>query len=879
MNALLIRQPRRARRDRRANIIVFATLAAAAGIFGVPNTGHAQDVRAAGTSTAAAARVRFDIPSGPLATVLMKYADVTGVQFVYSTPIAQQLESPGLNGSFTAEEAITRLLAGTGLAYRFQGPKTITIDKAPAASTRTLGPVRVEGATPGTTAANGSRDLTATEGTSSYTTSALTIGGKTARTLRETPQSVSVLTNQRINDQNLTDLTQALGQSTGVTVVQGFSSAENRIYSRGYEIKNYQFDGGSPMTMSFDRYSLPDLAMFDHVEVLRGAEGLFSGAGNAGGTVNLARKRALDHQQLIVNGYAGSWQNYRAEVDATGPLGYDGKLRGRVLSAYEDRDFFYDVASQDKSLLYGLIEADLTADTLLTLGFSYDKRDVLPWETGLMRYKNGNDLHLPRSTCLCTDWSRWNFVTNEQFAELEQSLGERWKVKLNVSHSKQTSRSKFASVNGNPVPVIPHDPYVPLLTAFEYGFSNAQLLVDFNVAGKFDLLGRQHAIVAGINWQDVNGAGLNYATGELYGNGVGDYPKVDVFTFDPHGYPEPASLAPNAFAPENSQRQNGAYLSLNLQLTNALKLATGARYSAYRYRLKFMAQYDYGGGEIYNYEMEESRREKGEITPFYALTYDLTPTQSIYLSRAEVFSSQSNYYAGPAPGGQPLPPLTGTNWELGWKAESNDGTLNGSLSVYRIVRNNGAVSDPNFPEYQPGPIPGSYCCFFHESQQLSKGVDAEVTGQLGPGWEMYASYSYNINKYSAGYASQNGQPLVTQSPKHQLKLWTMKTLPGVLGAWRVGGGVNAQTKTYTAGYHEDYDDQGNVVATTPFNFTEDFHAIWSARAEFRVNDRWLAALNVNNLLDKVYYQSVGDVNGGNWYGEPRSFMLTMRGKF
>ena len=875
MNALPVRQYSPARVIRRAEVIALAAALAAAVIAGSPNVSHAQVARSAASTDS---RTRFDIPPGPLAVVLMKYAEATGVQFVYSTPIAKQLESQGISGSFTADEAIARLLSGTGLMYRFQSPKTVTIEKAPDTATRTLGPVKIEGAGNRTAGVNGSTDATATEGSSSYTAPALTIGGKAPRSLRETPQSVSVLTNQRINDQNLTDLTQALGQSTGITIVQGFSSAENNIYSRGYAIRNFQFDGGSPMTMSFDRYSLPDLAMFDHVEVLRGAEGLFSGAGNAGGTVNLVRKRPLDHQQLIVNGYAGSWQNYRAEVDTTGPLGYDGRLRGRLLSAYEDRDFFYDVASQDKTLLYGLVEADVTTDTLLTLGISYDKRDVLPWQTGLMRYKNGDDLHLPRNTCLCTDWSRWNFVTNEQFAQLEQSVGERWKVKLNVSHSKQTSRSKYASVNGNPVPIFPNDPYVPLLTGFEYGFSNAQLLVDFNVAGKFDLLGRQHMIVAGINWQDVNGAGFNSATGGLYGNGVGDYPEVDVFTFDPHGYPEPASVAANSFSPENSQRQNGAYLSVNLQLTSALKLATGARYSAYRYRYKYMAQYG-SGDEIYNYEMEESRKEQGEITPFYALTYDLTPTQSLYLSRAEAFSSQSNYYAGPAPGGEPLPPITGTNWELGWKRESADGALNTSLAVYHIVRNNGAVSDPNFPQYEPGPIPGSYCCFFHESRQLSKGADAEITGQLRPGWEMYASYSFNINQYSAGYASQEGRPLVTQSPKHQLKLWTMMTLPGELAAWRVGGGVNAQTKTFTAGNHDDYDDQGNVVASTLFDFTEDFHAIWAARVELRVNDRWSAALNVNNLLDKVYYQSVGDVNGGNWYGEPRSFMLTMRGRF
>lgn len=94
----------------------------------------------------------------------------------------------------------------------------------------------------------------------------------------------------------------------------------------------------------------------------------WGGTGDPGGIVNLVRKRPLDSYLLKFNTSAGTWDNYRSELDLTGPIAFDGKLRGRVVAAHTDRQYFMDNRSTEKPFLYGIVEADLTDDTMLTLG-------------------------------------------------------------------------------------------------------------------------------------------------------------------------------------------------------------------------------------------------------------------------------------------------------------------------------------------------------------------------------------------------------------------------------------------------------------------------------------------------------------------------------
>ena len=860
---------------------VFCIIAATVLVSQLP--GHAGAQTSAPASSPSAEQkpsaFTFSIPRQPLSQALLRFSEQCGFQLFFDTPIAQGLSSNAVTGRLAPDEALKVMLEGTGLQHRFVRPGVFTVEKVPDSNTRVLAPVKVEGAisAAAVSGVNGSSDVTATEGSRSYTTGAITLGSKTAQSFRETPQSVSVVTQQRIQDQNITDVTSALAQSTGITLTQSESS-RYRFYSRGYEVTNFQLDGGAPMVFNnYGNWSLPDIAMYDHVEVLRGPDGMFSGAGEAGGVVNLSRKRPLDHSQVALNVTSGSWNNNRVEVDIAGPVAYDGALRGRLVGVYEDRDYFYALSNTNKTLFYGTLEADVTSTTQVAIGGSIERRNNGGRSvTGIPRYENGDDIGLRRSTNLSTSWSRWDFDSPEIFARLEQQIGADWYAKLNVTRTRQSSAEKHLYAYG---PVDPTTNVAPDVGTGAGTYRSNEVLADFTINGTFSLFGRRHELLAGVSHQLVESRVASFSADPS------SFERANVFTYDPAMYPE-FGLVESFAIPDFGQQQTGAHVSLRFSLRDNLRLIAGARTSRYRYeQVNRYPQTDENGDPSYFFAVTRYS-ESGVITPYYGLVYDLNRNWSLYASYTDIFVSQANYHSGPRPGGEPLEPVVGGNVEVGVKSSWMDGALNASLAAYQIRRNNEGVTDPAYPydPADPGLLDGHACCFLPIGKARSEGVDAEVTGEIMRGWQVSFGYTFNQNSFRTG--DNSGRPYHSQTPKHLMKLWTTAQLPGRLSQWSVGGGVTAQSANFKSGSicveKGSYEIDGQVyfycARGVPYDFTVGTWAVASARAEYRIG-RWTAALNINNIADRKYYQTVGDPSSGNWYGEPRSYTLSVRAAF
>jgi outer-membrane receptor for ferric coprogen and ferric-rhodotorulic acid len=699
----------------------------------------------------------------------------------------------------------------------------------------------------------------AVEGSTGYTGEAGF--GKRNQSLREIPQSVSVLTQQRIVDQQITDVTEALNQSTGITVVKSGDTVQT-IYARGFSVTNVQTDGGAPAVLNtYNIYGLPDLAAYDRVEVLRGADGLFAGAGEAGGTVNLVRKRPSATRQVTFDVSAGSWNNYRAQLDVTGALGWNGRLRGRAVVAQEDREYFYDVAHSNRTALYGALDADLSSRTLLTVGASYDRRDALPFDTGLPRYSSGADLQLPRDTCLCSTWTFWDTSTPEVFANLQHAFDPNWTLKVNVSRQRKKFETRYTRALGSVDPVAGDGDF---LWGNYVGYNPRQTLADASLHGRFSLLGRRQEIVVGASRQNVD-------ADEYYYGGLDFMVPVNVFAFDRNApaYADPGSPAYHFYTMEKwGQRQNGGYASLRSEIFPGLHAVAGARYSNYHAASVLSMRDEATNAETYR--SDQSYTESNIWTPYAGLTYDVSQSVSLYGSYAEIFKPQGEYVT---PEGEALPPVTGRSVEFGAKGSWMQGALNASLAGYQVKRRDAAVAIVG----AGGTFGDFNCCYVPAATIESYGVDAEVTGQVTRQWQVFTGYTYNVNRYETGYGASDGVAYMPQTPKHLVKLWTMTQLPGRLSAWRVGGGLNAQTHTTMRGNGVRYEaGTGRVIARVPYVATQDAYATASVRAEYRVSAHWIAALNVNNLFDQTYYQTVGPSTGGNFYGEPRNVMLTLR---
>ncbi len=789
---------------------------------------HAQ---APGASSGAEAARSYSIPAGPLEDALNRFGRDSGLLLSFTQDQVQRLRSPGVQGSHTARSGLDALLRGTGLEAAAQAQGGYVLRAAP--RVRQTAPYGGDAALPEVRVTAEAVSSPITEQTGSYTTRALSIG-KMQQSIRETPQSVTVVTRQQMDDQRMTAIEDVIVQTTGASKSQrNFGS--HTYTMRGFVIPddNYLMDGVSSGALSPTGWVPMDSAIFDRVEVLRGAGALAVGAGDPSGVVNMVRKRPRAEAHFEIAQSIGSWNNYRTEIDTGGPINAAGTVRGRVVAAYTDRDYFYDVAHTREPLFYGVIDADLGSRTRLTGGYRHQTVDTPGYTIyGLPSYTTGASLNLPRSTSLGQNWNRHKAQTDDFFAELSHAFDGAWVGKITANHGNSDYTQKLSTARG----AIDPTTMTGASTVSQY-FSRRDLDysgLDANLTGSFQALGGTHKFLVGAMWsrQDT-----------FIGNTtVPQRIAVDIFNFNHGLIPEPANPASYANRQQQRVETAGLYASTRLELAKNLHLSLGGRLNWYQSRTDNLVT-----GTVLN-----DYQEDAQLTPYAGLVYDLDPNWSVYASYADTFVTQSQYLS--ATGGS-FDPAVGTNLEAGVKGEFFDRKLNVAFAVFDIKKRNMALYDNStLPSCPGGMIITTGDCYRAVSVR-SKGFDAEVGGQLAHGWQIAGGYTYLTSKDSSG------APLTSDAPRNLLRVSTSYNLPGDWSAWTVGANVAAQSRAYV----ETVKNPG--------------HTVLDLRASYRINPHWTAALNINNVTDKTYWSAIGGTIGGSYYGAPRNATLTLRGAF
>lgn len=813
---------------------------------------------------------RFDIPAQPLPEALKVFADQAKMQLLYKPEVVSTGRSTTVVGDLDKRAALELLLKGTGFEVVFSKGNAATIRPVGAGRSGTNSANSPGESARGLAVDDSEAGIAGVETVTVFGSleEKLSIGSKSGQSLRETPKSVTVLTRERVEAQNLTSLSEALTQTTGITV-SSFNPTDPRYYSRGFRLQTIQIDGGAPAyTAGFGAYLAPDMAIYDHVEMLRGVDGMYSGAGEPGGVVNLVHKRAQAEPAIQLNVSAGSWNQYRGELDVTGALTSDGRLRGRLVGALEDKEYFQDRSESAKKIAFATAEYDLTPATLLVAGTSYERRkeDGL-WSWGLPRYSDGTDLRLPRSTTFAQSWDHWYLTTKDVFARLEQNYGKTGVLKVNLVRLDQRSEILRNDVYGNLDPVTLTGLTTPVV-AIDY--QSVQNLADISANGTFELFGLEHRYTVGTDYSKIDGGGQREYDYLVEGYGYPGLP-LDVFNFDPSSYPRPTVASLTRFYPVNEQSQRGYYATLGLQLAEPLRLTLGGRYGEYRYhRVIQPVQTDGTYGTANNLRYNDSK-----FIPSAALMWNFSSDWSAYASYAETFKVQANLLKAPLPGTS-LDPVTGGGYEIGVKGEVLN-NLNVAAAIYRIKRNGQGARDFRYPFTTD--TEGASCCYVKQANVTSEGVDVELSGVVLPGWQMFAGYTYNTSEYdgpdNARFSS--GASFLTRTPRHMFKVWTIWDLPGRLSRWTVNAGVVGQTDTHVIGEALATPDSTDYI---PYRFSQGGYAVWNASVQYRFNDTWTIGLYGDNLLDKNYYAVISDVTySANVYGVPRSYVLTLRGRW
>ncbi|MFV0276970.1 MAG: TonB-dependent siderophore receptor, partial [Parahaliea sp.] len=314
----------------------------------------------------------------------------------------------------------------------------------------------------------------------------------------ETPQSVSVLTAQRIFDQNLGTIADVIVNAPGLSN-QEWDNVRNSFSARGFSVDRYQIDG-VPLPWSLAgnaAETISDVVLNQRVEIVRGATGLMTGYGDPSASINLIRKRA-DAEELTgyVSGAMGRWDNYSLTADVGSPLGFHGALRGRVVVKQSEEKSFQDYYEGESAVYYGVIEADVTDSTLLRAGASFQQNDPtgVMWGTLPAWYSDGRQADWPQSKSTSAKWTQWSTENDAYFVSLIHTLNNGWRIRADYNRlvNSWTTRLLYMFGTVNPVDG------TGLGTSLYRSKGESELnSFGMQLSGDFDLLGQNHDFVLG----------------------------------------------------------------------------------------------------------------------------------------------------------------------------------------------------------------------------------------------------------------------------------------------------------------------------------------------------------------------------------------------
>lgn len=670
-----------------------------------------------------------------------------------------------------------------------------------------------------------------------YSVKTTTTGTKLLLVPRDIPQSVSVISQQRMQDQALNTIGQVLDNTTGVSASRIDTSRTN-FYARGFFISNFAYE--DMPTFLDNRWNFGDTAgdtaIFDKIEVVRGAAGLMSGTGNPSAYVNMVRKHA-DSKAFkgSVSATYGSWDKQRYVLDLQAPLTESGKVRGRVITGYEDRDSWVERNHYRKKFVYGVVDADLTDSTTLSLGYDYQEseEDSPTWGGFPSLFSDGSKTHFRRGFNTAADWAYSNQDSTKVFANLSQRFDNGWEAKVNAMHAETNFDSKLMYIDGYP------DKTTGLYDAASFqgawgGWNRGQRKqdsVDAFVRGGYDLLGRQHELMLGGSYsRQRNNYDNSYPVNDNYG-------LMDVGSiYDYTGKLADPTWSDFALYQRDVIRQKSVYAATRLSLADPLHLILGARYTEWSAKYNLERKPD----EIRNAKFDD-------VTPYAGLIYDIDDTWSVYASYTSIFQPSgqrdinSNF----------IDPTTGKSYEAGVKGDWFNTRLTASLSVFRIEQDNVAV---NTGMTIPGS--GGQSAYKSIDGTVSKGVEFELNGALTDNWQL----TFGGSRYVA--EDEDGNAVNPQQPRTTLKLFTRYQLP-ILPEVTVGGGARWQNKTWY-----DFETPGPDGIS---QITQNGYTVVDLFTRYQVTKNFTVQGNLNNVFDKEYYDYLGTYGV---YGAPRNFSVS-----
>ncbi|MBW4485557.1 MAG: TonB-dependent siderophore receptor [Tildeniella torsiva UHER 1998/13D] len=639
---------------------------------------------------------------------------------------------------------------------------------------------------------------------------------RTNTAILEIPQSVQVIPQQILEDQQVIRVDDALRNVSGISGRLGPFGNSTNLTIRGFTSDN--FTAGAILRDGYrinDSLGSQETANLERIEVIKGPSSVLFGQADPGGLVNLVTERPLAEPAYEFGLQIGSYGLIRPTLDLTGPLTADRSLRYRVNAAHQSEDGLRDFnTDSERSFIAPVLSWDISERTNLTVLMEYTDEEI-PFDLGLPAFGD-RVVDVPRSRIIGEpdDFLR-NRALNLGY-DLTHQFNDNWTLNQGF---------RYVGQDYNVLTALPFfvDETTGDVTRFfaDRAYHSDDYTIQANVVGEFNTGSIEHTLLAGA---DLN---LNRFDEQ--------YTRLDLSTplslniFNPvYGAPRPDFETVPLFAPFDTEYDRiGVFLQDQISFTDNLILVASLRYDSVDFR---------------DLNDAASSRSDQAWSPRVGLVYQPVETVSLYANYSQSFTPNFGQTAS----GVPLDAESARGFEVGAKAEFLDGNLFATLAYYNITKQNVATTDPNNPFFT-----------IAAGEQRSQGIEFDIAGEILPGWNVIANYAYT----DARVTQDNDIPVgncLFNAPLHSAGLWTTYELQaGSLQGLGFGVGVN-----YVG---DRYGDLANSFTVGDYFLTN--------AALFYNRESWRLGLNINNLFDVNYISSTNNSRSfGNATGAPLSIV-------
>jgi iron complex outermembrane receptor protein len=749
------------------------------------------------TSSQAQKQFSFSLAAKPLPQALSDFSRVTGQSVVYTDEAPYGLTAPAVNGQMSAEQALQRLLSGSGLNFRRTDSHTLALEPKPTEGALNLGATTI------TSMRDESMSYQPPETSSVMRSSA---------SLQEIPQTVNVIPAQVIRDQAPRNLDDALANVSGITQGNTLGSTQDSVMTRGF---------GDNRNGSIMRDGMPIVqgrgmnATVDRVEVLKGPASLLYGIQDPGGVVNLVSKKPelTQYNALTLRGstYGDGKNGSGGTFDSTGPLG-DSGLAYRMVLDHEDEDYWRNFGTHRETLIAPSLAWFGESTKLL---FAYEHREFLtPFDRGtLIDPRTNHPLDISRKERLDEPFNNMEGRSDLYHFEADHELNDDWKAHFGYSWNRET-------YDASQVRVTAIDTNKGTLTRSMDGTQNAISTDRFTTAsleGKVNLLGMQHDLVFGVDDE--------YR--KIYREDLIRQKSLTTFSYVNPVYGREVA-GTTVSAPDSAQtdelRSDSVFMQDSIHLNDQWILVAGGRFQEYD---------QYAGKGVPFKANTDSNGQKW--VPRAGLVYRYTDALSFYGSYTESFKPNSTI--APLSGSSTvldgsIAPEEAKSWELGARLDM-PGRVTGNIALFDIKKRNVLVANSEGPT----------TIYSAAGEVRSRGLEMDLTGQLSDHWSMIGSYAYTDAE-------------VTEDPDYKGKrLQNVAKNSGSLSAvYDFGSVIGGDQLRVGAGARYVGERAGNAVNDfdLPSYTVADAFATYDTRVE---GQKVKFQLNVKNLFDRTYYTS------------------------